>query len=417
MTKVYPPLEDFLNALGYLYCTDTDTRTMVEDLGIRFKSLPQCFATTTAYKAQSIGDFALAKHELYGDIVLLEKVTTAFRIVPDDPNTFQVKLKSLLEDHQVFELCAKGQADPQGARESIRNFQESMTSDVTFGDFANVMQVHLAGWKSKVEAGQSLIKIPRFEKLSEVIGGFNPGRLGSLYGDTGFGKTNCALQLALMARQVMGVLYINQEMGLEDISKRIATLESGIPHKDFYFHVRKPEWANGFANNGRGFFITEGRSLSLMQIKALIRRISKTTPLGFVVIDYDQCIELETSRDVPEWKALQNALSDLDNFSKEMDCFILVLGQLNREGEVSASHRATFKAHTVLHFRNDDEHGAVIHAKKNRHGRAHAAVSVNYDEETSQITELEVLNLKSVKKTKREIQLPKQKGEPWWNQG
>lgn len=404
--KVFPKLEAFLDALGFLYCTDEHVRDSVERLGIRFKALPQSYGAQVAARAQAIGDFKLARHELSHELTLLEMGVQDFKIIPRDDLTLQEKLNALLEEQRVYELCLLGQKDPRAALEQIKNFQETLSANVNYGEFDALMNVYLHEWKEKVERGEDEIIIPGFERLSKMIGGFNPGRIAILLAETGFGKTNLGLLLALAARHSLGSIYFNMEMSYTDICKRIATLESKSKHKDFYQNVRREEWIKSFSDNGKGFVITDGRTLSPNQVKALVRNISRIQPVGFVVVDYDQCLELEVNRDTPEWKALQKTLADFDNFAKEMNCFILVLSQINRDGEISASHRALFKAHTVLNFRNDETHGPIIHAKKNRHGKANAALKVEYIEDSSEIIECEVISL-SNKKQKREIKLPK----------
>jgi len=93
------------------------------------------------------------------------------------------------------------------------------------------------------------------------------------------------------------------------------------------------------------------------------------------------------NRNIQEWKALQQAIIRLEDLAKELNFCIIVLAQLNRDGEISASHRATFSAHTVLNFRDHPTLGPVIDAKKNRHGKKDSVVTVDYTEISARITE------------------------------
>jgi hypothetical protein len=406
--KIFEALENFLDALGFLYVTEIEFKNLCDKNGITFRMLPKTMGSELATKAQFINDFGLAKAEMRSNLTLLERLIPDFNVVPADEEAILSKLSSLLEENRVYQLCQRGVDDPRAAITAIREFQEGLSSDVTYGEYSSIMDVSLDEWTARVEQGEAVVSVQGFEKLCQMIGGLNPGRIGILLADTGFGKTNLGLTLALRARHTMGVAYANMEMSLEDISKRIAILESGIKHKEFYEQVRLKEFKDRFRDDGKGFFLTEGRTLSPMQIKVWIRTLNKKSPLGLVVIDYDQCLELGISRDVPEWKAIQNTLSDFDNFAKEVGCFILVLAQLNREGEISSSHRSLYKAHTVLHFRNDEDHGPVIHAKKNRHGRSNACLAVDYDEESSGIIERDLVEA-SQKKQKRTIEIKKPK--------
>lgn len=403
--KVFPALDNYLTALCYLFLTDKNVRAQCDRCGVRFASLPKTQATESATKAQAIASFELARHELKDDAAFLEMGMPDLRQVPVDDVAFLEKLNGLLENQKVYELCAEGMSDPIGVKEKIKNFQESLCTEVSYGPLDAVMSVYLPEWSERVQKEQAIVKIKNFERLSEMIGGFNPGRIGILLAETGFGKTNLGLSLALNARATMATGYANQEMSFDDISKRIAVLDKKIKHRDFYQLVKDESFVRSGWDNGKGFYITNGQSLSVNQIKGWVRSLSRETPIRFLVIDYDQCLNLETSRNVPEWKALQNALADFDNFSREVECFILVLAQLNREGEISGSHRSNFKSHVTLKFFNDDEHGPIIRADKNRNGIHGAFLKVDYDTESSLIREIEVCPPKG-KKKKREIKLP-----------
>lgn len=401
----YPKLEDFLNALGYLYCTDSNVKDSCERMNVNFRTVPNCFGVELAIKAQAFNNFDMAKYELRDELSVLIRFVKDLRQIPTEDLLLKEKLDLLLGEDKIYNLCEKGINDPSLIIEDIKNLQDTLSEPIVIAEFGELLPSYLKVWKKRVEKNEQEVLIEGLEKLSEMIGGFNPGRLAILMGDTGFGKSNLGLTIALRARHAMPVVYFNMEMGFEDVSKRIAVLESKISHKEFYQRVKNDDWAKSFNDNGKGFYITEGKTLSPQQIKAAVRTIVKNKNIGLIVVDYDQCLELNVDRFTPEWKAIQNTLAEFDNFAKEINCFILVLAQLNRDGEISSSHRSLYKAHTVLHFKSDDRHGPIIQVKKNRHAKSNVALLVNYPPESSCITEVNIINY-SDKKEKRQINVP-----------
>ena len=132
-------------------------------------------------------------------------------------------------------------------------------------------------------------------------------------------------------------------------------------------------------------------------------RREKATGLDILVIDYDQKIDLTYNRNIPEWKLLQLAVQRIEDLAKELSVCVILLTQVNRDGGVSASHRATFTAHTVLNFKGMDAVGhhpqsanAIVVAEKNRHGKKSQACLLSYNQETLGIREVGVIDYKKL---------------------
>ncbi len=260
----------------------------------------------------------------------------------------------------------------------------------------------------KQKENKERVIIPGFEMLSKMIGGFNFGRVVMLLGETGFGKTNLAINLLIRAATRSKCLFINMEMPLEDITNRLVVLATQKSFKELYAgNITYDSAVYDLKSYGDNLKFTEGFSLTLQSIESLMRK-EKTNGLDFVVIDYDQKIDLTISRNIPEWKTLQVAIQRIEDLSKELEVCVILLAQVNREGSVSSSHRATFTAHTILNFKGNDAQtvyksgNALIAAEKNRHGKKDQACVVHYNDENLNITELGVIHYKKPDGIKRE---------------
>ncbi len=308
------------------------------------------------------------------------------RDTPPGEDILKVEYKKFFNRHRVENLASSITRDPENAQKYINKFIENRVDHAELNIFKNMVNDYLYARERKIASGKTKIIIEKFPLLSHGIGGFNPGRVGILLADTGFGKTNLGINLALSASENMGVVYINMEMISYDFTERAVVMLS----ESNYDHINKELNCSLIESRARNknLFISDGKDLTLDEIKAHIRIQNAKTKIDFVVIDYDQKIILNLDHHMQEWKALQNAIISLEELAKELECFILVLAQTNEEGAISGSRRSTFSASTVMRFFHDDN-GAqdVIQIVKNRFGERNYAISVEYDTKAASVIE------------------------------
>ena len=125
-------------------------------------------------------------------------------------------------------------------------------------------------------------------------------------------------------------------------------------------------------------YFSKGKGLSTSEIFSICRNHKKNSGLDFIVVDYDQKIVLNTSKEMPEWKALQIAIESFEALAKELQCYVLILAQESAEGDISGSRRSKFPASTVLRFYKDESEQFLIEALKNRFGARNERVEVEY---------------------------------------
>lgn len=272
----------------------------------------------------------------------------------------------------------------------ISEYQQDQVKGIQVFNFIEQIKPLIQATESAAKEGRAVVAIPKWERLSTMIGGFNPGRVSLLVADTGFGKTNLSANLARDASKVGPVLFVNMEMMPEDFGDKLLM---GVTRTDFSTYksgnldLRKASFAVDELRN-RKLFYTDGRALSIDQIYAVARQTKTKHGLFILFIDYDQKIKLRTSRDLPEWKALQIAVEQLEELAKYLEIYVLLMAQSNDEGNPSGSKRSKQPASTVLRFyRNDGK--TIVQAIKNRFGRHNAAIEVKYEAERALVYEVD----------------------------
>ena len=397
----------FLNTAAYLYITDPEFQPIADAAGIKWEShkrdslgaeMVSVYTTARAGGDHDVGLFAV-QHNLQ----FLFDISDDFTKIPNKVNVLAHRYANYTKAESFEALGKKLMENPEAGEKLLEEFQITNASGVDHLDVAELVANEHINLTKEIQAGTALVTVPGFQMLSEMIGGFNRGRLIMVTGDTGFGKTNWAINLCLRASEKMFTAYANMEMSYKDISKRFMVIGTRTSYTDVFAGRLALDSLKSFMSRLIGrMVVTDGRTLSLPQIEAWIRIIKAKQPdLGLVVIDYDQKIDLPSSREEQEWKSVQRAIIKLEDLAKELNFCCIVMAQLNREGDISSSHRATFTAHTVLNFRDDPPNGALIQAKKNRHGKKNQALRVNYDESNSQISEVEVITVTADKPEKR----------------
>lgn len=317
------------------------------------------------------------------------------------PSDF-VKLKypEAIDQRRVEELKFQLEMNPLQAKEHIARYLDRACTGVVLEQPHFSMERDLDEIEKKQAAAALVQQIPDWELLSEAIGGFNPGRVGILMAGTGKGKTLVGLNLAVGSSQRMKTLYLNMEMIPEDIKLRLYMQTSQTNFSDFYKNRARIDRAAVREKVSPNLFISDGKTLALDQIKAVIRREKPS----FVVVDYDQKIDVRTSRETPEWKALQLAIESLEEISKSERCCILVLAQeAKEENNLSGSRRSSFPASFVLRLFDQGGVWYLAATFKNRFGPLGKGVRLEYKPECAFVREQELLNVFDIKREKTSV--------------
>jgi replicative DNA helicase len=244
----------------------------------------------------------------------------------------------------------------------------------------------------RYQRGGGLSGIPTpWDAINEWTNGLEPGTLTLLGARPSMGKSAFAIQLALHAAFIgHRTAFFSVEMSDKQCMQRAVSCWGNIPlawlrdpksddpDADVYLGRLERATADILA---MPFLIDAAPSLTRTQLDARCRRAHIQAPLKLVIVDHIHDMKLDPKREA------RFELGDIaqtgKTIAKELDCHVLMLGQLNRSLEQRANKRPI-----MADFRESGEleQKADIMAALYR--------DVVYDPETSCKDAIEVLRLK-----------------------
>ena len=366
------------------YALDPDFRIYAQSSGLVIENLP-------SIKHQIFHSFQrLLRDEITPEAAFQRTVEKHPELYDceavDNPKAFCDETHLAVKELRVLLLADHLQKKPDNAEEILTQYQNSARVIGSVKHITEILKEAKSEYVERKERGVEFVKIGEWPQLSAMIGGFGPSRVSMILAKTGFGKTNLGLTLAMGAARDHAALYLNMEMSLYDIAKRLTVQTLGVQYDDF-------KRGNLFADvenilEYRKLYISDGMDLSIGEVAAIAKYYSKKNQIRFLFVDYDQKLKLTTSRESPEWKQLQMAMVEMESIAKNLGLHVCVLAQANNDGEVSGSKRSTYPVSTVLKFDKDESGQAFIRAVKNRFGVHNACISVDYRPESSTVKEI-----------------------------
>ena len=180
-----------------------------------------------------------------------------------------------------------------------------------------------------------------FIELNQVLTGLHKKNLIIVAAVPGMGKTTFAMNMvenAILANSMEGAAVIfSMEMGDTDIAERMIASVGGVnQHKMRTSDMEGRDWTlvTNAVNDMRGWpmYIDETPSLNIMEARTRLRRIARNHggKIGVVLVDY-----LQLMRSVEKQPDRQREVAEiavgLKSLSKEFDCPVIALSQLNRK--------------------------------------------------------------------------------------
>ncbi len=192
---------------------------------------------------------------------------------------------------------------------------------------------HLSDIKSH---SKGITGIPSgYKKLDVMTSGFQKSDLIVLAARPSMGKTALALSLAAQASTVGATVgFFSLEMAAEQLTLRLLSSESGIPHHNIRnASISSQEWielttvAARLAE--RKLFIDDTALLSVTDLRAKARKLKAEHQLGMLVIDYLQLIHSPQKHENRHQEVSEISRS-LKALAKELNIPIIALSQLSR---------------------------------------------------------------------------------------
>jgi RecA/RadA recombinase len=395
-------IEHFLANIIYNMAIDRSFILEAEAAGIDFLKTPKCLATELGERFIGLhrrAGFEAARDSIKDDLRYFEiEGCLDLKNIPRNHQALSYAHKEAMKTYEYEQLAKALMSSPHIGDEILKSFNLKEVKTISWLPASSVVDHAVAEIKQRILDGKEVVvSLPDYPRFSEMIGGFNPQRIHIILGQTGFGKTNLALNLSISAAKKATTAYVNMEMGFQDIGARILACSGDLT----FDQIRSGNFDYDQSSN-KNLLVTSGKTLSLSQIISWLRVLKADRPdLFLAFIDYDQKIDIELAYGEQEWKIIQRVVIQLEELAKELDICIVVLSQVNREQQISSSWRATFSAHSVLAFYQSENDGPVVEAKKNRHGKTGTVLKMNYIHEKSQVIEDRIIEL-----SKREIEIP-----------
>ena len=179
-----------------------------------------------------------------------------------------------------------------------------------------------------------------FPKLDDILAGLQKGDLVLLASRPSLGKTALALNIAravaIKGKQPVGVFSL--EMGKEQFVDRLIAAEAGVSL--WKLRTGKLSEDEDFAKlqkalstlSEASIYIDDAASSTVLQMRAMARRLQAEKGLGLIIIDYLQLIQPRNPNENVVQQVTEISRS-LKSLAKELNVPVLALSQLSRAVE------------------------------------------------------------------------------------
>ncbi len=350
-------LEAHLNALVFRALKGKSDFNEINSYDWQFDKWPSC-------SAKSVFSDLLSKTSSgyeYAQSFCVDKYSEWFNQVSDYgfPSSVKLANEKVIDSLKVYLREQLRQAilrEPQRIDELIEKYISNKPTGVRLYSLESEIKTLVERQLEKVKSGEAMVILPDFPLLSGYVGGFNPSWVTIITALSGFGKTNLAVSLGLSASKIMDVLYFNMEMDYDNFAARFLHNAADVSNEDWRTgkFVESLSTQNNILNfatevqDRNQILFTDGKALSAKEINSTIYNCFDGSKKGLVIIDYDQKILMDRSRD--EWKELLYAISSFEETAKRTKTHVIVLSQGDESGDIKASKRMRQAATNLLHF-------------------------------------------------------------------
>lgn len=183
-----------------------------------------------------------------------------------------------------------------------------------------------------------------FRAIDRMIGNLRPSDLDILAAITSVGKTSWALMVALnVAKQAMKdgkhVGFFSLEMRESELVQRLISMDSFIDSsllRDGMISDADHEEVRGRVRDLRpmGLHISD-TAYRLDTIKSQARALCARYPIGLLIVDYLQLVDVEPggNKRQMEHEKIAEISRSLKRMAQDLNVAVLALAQINREGE------------------------------------------------------------------------------------
>jgi len=174
-----------------------------------------------------------------------------------------------------------------------------------------------------------------YEKVDNILAGFQPSDLIILAGRPAMGKTALAVCLAWnIAKRDIPVAFFSLEMSHPQLTNRIISNVCSIPGDKILRGTLNPgEWSvldKAVNNMDRPLYIDDTPGLTTYQLRSKARYLVRTKGVKIIFVDYLQLMNVPEGDYSSKQEKVAIISSELKSLAKELNVPVVALSQLNR---------------------------------------------------------------------------------------
>ncbi len=174
-----------------------------------------------------------------------------------------------------------------------------------------------------------------YTEMDKMTAGLQPSDLIILAGRPSMGKTSFAMNIAQHAAQVekIAVAVFSLEMSKEQLTMRLLSSAGRIDSQRIRTgKLHDEDWpkltrAVGMLTEAP-MYIDDTAAISVLEMRAKVRRLSARSPLGLIVVDYLQLMRGHSTEN--RTQEISEISRSLKAMAKELNVPVIALSQLNR---------------------------------------------------------------------------------------
>ena len=252
--------------------------------------------------------------------------------------------RMLAASRQIAAACCDPGATAGEIQEQIEALAFDSVSRSRTKGLRKIDQV-LSGAIESLQRRRETGMMSGFHGLDAMTRGFRPGELTIIGGRPSMGKSAFATDIALSALAKTAVAFFSLEMSESELAGRLISKKAQVNLLNIGTgHGSGPDWDRAWDAVGilseYPLLLDDTSRLSVSQIKSRLREATVRTKLdiGMVVVDYLQIMDHESDAKRTTNEAIGKTTMGLKALSKDLNCSVICLSQLNRNLEQRTGH-------------------------------------------------------------------------------
>jgi len=261
------------------------------------------------------------------DKSLLRKLILAATAIGEDAYGGRMEVREVLDqaETRIFELSDRR------VRKDLYRLRDLTSSTIEELQRLHDLKTHVTGTASGLN------------DLDDLTGGFQNGDLVVVAGRPSMGKTSFCMNISehVAINEGQSVAFFSLEMSKEQLVQRLLCSQARLDLRRLrtgYFP--KEKWRDLTAAAGRlhtaPIWIDDTPALSVLELRAKVRRICAETDLKLIVVDYLQLMRGPENVENRQ-QEVSHITRSLKALAKEVSLPIMVLSQLSRAPETRGS--------------------------------------------------------------------------------